>query len=160
MLCVVLSGCGTVEEMRLLRNTNGSGPHWALRSHRAPLLVLAGLSLVPTLVVGAYHSPSVLTTPESLLAECNEDGALVREGNAIVSDYPGPAGGDTSVTAGGCAYLHIGLGDWSSCRHLPADRPGVPCRKGLWTVTFDDYTTGDVDDSSTWSWRTTFTYGL
>lgn len=160
MLCVALSGRGAVEEMRPSRNINSSGPRRTLRRLRVPLLVVAGFLVVPAFVLGGYHSPSVLTTPGSLLAECNDEGALVREGNTIVSGYPGPAGGDASVTAGGCAYLHIGLGDWSSCRHLPVDRPGVPCRKGMWTVTFNDYSTGDVDDSSTWSWQTTFTYGL
>jgi len=160
MLRVALSGQGTDEEMRLLRNVNSSGPRRTLRSLRVPLLVVAGFLVVPAIVLGVYQSPSFLTTPESLLAECNGDGALVREGNTIVNGYPGPAGGDASVTARGCAYLHIGLGDWSACRHLPVDRPGVPCRKGMWTVTFDDYSTGDVDDSSTWSDQTTFTYGL
>lgn len=143
-----------------MKNPDSPGRPRTLRALRVPLLVVAGLLLVPLLIVGAYHSPAVLTTPESLLAECNDAGALVREGDTIVSDYPGPAGADESITAGGCAYLHVGLGDWSECRHLPVERPGVPCRKGLWTVTFEDFSIGDVNDPRGWSSRTTFTYGL
>lgn len=143
-----------------MKYPNSPGRSRTLRALRVPLIVLAGLLLVPLLIVGAYHSPSVLTTPQSLLAECNDEGALVREGDTIVQNYPGPAGPDESVTAGGCSYLHVGLGDWSACRNLPVERPGVPCRKGLWTVTFEDFSTGDVDDPSGQRFRTTFTYGL
>lgn len=140
-----------------MKNPDSPGHPRTRYALRVPLLVLAGLLLVPLLVLGAYHSSAVLTTPESLLAECNDEGALIREGGTIVSDHPGPAGADASVTARGCAYLHVGLGDWSACRNLPVERPGVPCRKGLWTVTFEDRSVGDAEDASS---RTTFTYGL
>lgn len=124
------------------------------RSVRRALLIVGVLSL-PLVALGLYHSPSVLTTPGSLMSACNDEGGLVREGNVVVNDHPGTSGSDAAVTAGGCAYLHIGLGDWSKCRNLPVDNPGVPCRKGLWTVTFEDFSTDATEDN-----RTTFTYGL